>query len=71
MILSALLTVLAAAAPAGSDEASLRAATREFVAGFNSRDVDRVLRFYADPYLGGMARDLGLDAELYDESAAR
>jgi ketosteroid isomerase-like protein len=35
----------------GSDVAQIEALTRTFVDGFNSRDVDRVLSFYADRYV--------------------
>jgi ketosteroid isomerase-like protein len=43
--------LFSARAPTASDEARIRAATREFVLAFNSRDVDRLLLFYADDYL--------------------
>jgi ketosteroid isomerase-like protein len=33
------------------DEAQIRAATRDFVLAFNSRDLDRLLLFYADDYV--------------------
>ncbi len=36
---------------ADSDVAQLRALAREFVEGFNSGDVDRIMRFYADRYV--------------------
>jgi ketosteroid isomerase-like protein len=34
-----------------SDEAQIRAATRDFVEAFNSRDVERLLLFYAEDYV--------------------
>jgi ketosteroid isomerase-like protein len=36
---------------ADSDVAQLRAMAREFVEGFNSGDLDRIMRFYADRYV--------------------
>lgn len=57
MLISPVWTILALAAlssaeaPEASDEARIRAATRNFVLAFNSRDVDRLLLFYADDYL--------------------
>jgi ketosteroid isomerase-like protein len=33
------------------DAQAIRTLTREFVAGFNSGDVDRIMRFYADRYV--------------------
>jgi ketosteroid isomerase-like protein len=51
----ALLAACALGAPAPADEAadaaSIRAATRRFVEAFNARDMDGLLRFYADDYL--------------------
>ena len=35
----------------GADEAEIRRLTREFVAGFNSGDLDRIMQFYADRYV--------------------
>jgi ketosteroid isomerase-like protein len=37
--------------PNSSDEAQIRAATRDFVRAFNTRDLDRLLLFYADDYI--------------------
>jgi len=34
-----------------SDEAEIRRLTREFVEGFNSGDLDRIMAFYADRYV--------------------
>jgi len=36
---------------AEADKAAIKALTREFVEGFNSGDVDRLMRFYADAYV--------------------
>jgi ketosteroid isomerase-like protein len=51
MLGAALAAALAASPAPASDAALIRQATREFVEAFNGRDVERVLRFYADPYV--------------------
>jgi ketosteroid isomerase-like protein len=39
------------AAQSSADVAQIRALTREFVLGFNSGDLDRLMSFYADDYV--------------------
>jgi ketosteroid isomerase-like protein len=50
-ILFASLSVASGDSGPPADIAAIRQQTQEFVAGFNTGDLDRVMRFYADEYV--------------------